>query len=208
MEVLETLSVALGLATLAGINLYLVVLLAGLAIRYDWVALADRFPDLAVLGEGPVLCAAAIFFCLEFFSDKVPWVDSAWDSIHTLIRPLGGSFLALAALGPMNAEFEVILALLFAGTTLMSHGLKSGTRLAVNTSPEPASNTIVSLGEDVAVAGGLSLMAFHPLWVGSICLIFVAACLYLVPKGIQKMRAGVKETWSKVLGIGRSNPSS
>ena len=132
MEVLETLAVALGFATLAGLNLYLVVLVTGLAINQGWVDVSANYPDLMVLGDPLVVTAAGIFFCLEFFSDKIPWVDSLWDSVHTLIRPVGGGLLAIHTLGPVDPGFEVVIAMLAGGATLVAHGFKSGTRLAIN----------------------------------------------------------------------------
>src|SRR5690606_36446179 len=106
MEVLETLAVALGFATLAGLNLYLVVLVSGLAIQQGWVDVSTTYPDLMVLGDPLVVTPAGIFFCLEFFSDKIPWVDSLWDTVHTLIRPVRGGLLALQTLGPTDPGFE------------------------------------------------------------------------------------------------------
>ena len=135
MEVLETLCVALGFATLAGLNLYLVVLVTGLAINQGWVDVSSTYPDLMVLGDPLVITAAGIFFCMEFFADKIPWVDSLWDSVHTLIRPVGGGLLAIHTLGPTDPGFDVVVAMLAGGTALVAHGFKSGTRLALNTSP-------------------------------------------------------------------------
>ncbi|MCB1087991.1 MAG: DUF4126 domain-containing protein, partial [Verrucomicrobiae bacterium] len=99
MDILNQLAVALGFATLAGLNLYLTVLVTGLAIRMDWIQLSSQYDQLSVLGSDWVLIAAGIFFALEFFSDKIPWVDSLWDGVHTLIRPVGGGLLAIQTLG-------------------------------------------------------------------------------------------------------------
>lgn len=182
MEVLETLAVALGFATLAGLNLYLVVLVTGLAINQGWVDVSTTYPGLMVLGDPAVVAAAGVFFCLEFFSDKIPWVDSLWDTVHTLVRPVGGGLLAIQTLGPTEPGFEVIIAMLAGGTTLVAHGFKSGTRLAINSSPEPFSNVAASVTEDVAVLGGLALLSTHPLVAGAVCLAFTFMALYLTPK--------------------------
>jgi hypothetical protein len=182
MDILDTLAIALGFATLAGINLYLTVLVTGLAIRFDLLALSDKYADLAVLGDNPILIAAGIFFLLEFFADKIPWVDSLWDSIHTLIRPVGGGLLALSVLGELHPAMEVLIALLAGGTTLVAHTAKAGTRLAVNASPEPVSNIVVSTTEDVGVVAGSILMWQAPLLFGLICLVFLAFVIYLTPK--------------------------
>lgn len=189
MEVLETLAVALGFATLAGLNLYLVVLVSGLAIQQGWVDVSTTYPDLMVLGDPLVVTAAGIFFFLEFFSDKIPWVDSLWDTVHTLIRPVGGGLLALQTLGPTDPGFEVVVAMLAGGATLVAHGFKSGTRLAINASPEPVSNIVASVSEDVAVLGGLALMTVNPVLSAVVCLVFLGISLYLTPKLFRRIRA-------------------
>ncbi|MEM7147777.1 MAG: DUF4126 domain-containing protein [Verrucomicrobiota bacterium] len=182
MDILDTLALALGFATLAGINLYLTVLVTGLAIRFDLLTLSAKYADLAVLGDNPVLIAAGLFFLLEFFADKVPWVDSLWDSVHTLVRPIGGGLLALSVLGELHPAMEVIIALLAGGTTLVAHSAKAGTRLAVNTSPEPVSNIAVSTAEDVGVVAGSFIMWQSPIAFGLICLLFLGLVLYFTPR--------------------------
>lgn len=191
MEILETLAVALGFATLAGLNLYLVVLVTGLAINQGWVDVSSTYPDLLALGDPAVITAAGVFFCLEFFSDKVPWVDSLWDSVHTLIRPVGGGLLAIHTLGPTDPAFDVIIGMLAGGTTLVAHGFKSGTRLAINASPEPFSNVSASVAEDVAVLGGLAILATNPILGAVLCLGFLAIATWLTPKFYRRMKAFV-----------------
>ena len=188
MEIIDQLSVALGFATLAGLNLYLTVLIAGLAIRFNWIALADQYEQLTVLGHPAVIAAAGVFFLAEFFSDKIPWVDSAWDTVHTLIRPIGGALLAMKTLGATDPAFEVIIALLAGSATLVTHGVKAGTRLAVNTSPEPVSNIVVSTAEDTAVVGGLALMAISPMVAGIVFVVFLSVAVYLTPKFFRRTR--------------------
>ncbi|MEM9015407.1 MAG: DUF4126 domain-containing protein [Verrucomicrobiota bacterium] len=189
MEILETLCVALGFATLAGLNLYLVVFVTGLAINQGWVDVSSTYPELVALGDPAIITAAGIFFCLEFFSDKVPWVDSLWDSVHTLIRPVGGALLAIHTLGPTDPAFDVIIALLAGGTTLVAHSFKSGTRLALNASPEPISNIAASVTEDIAVLGGLALMSVNPILAAVFCLVFLGLSLYLTPKLFRRIKA-------------------
>ncbi|MDF1860417.1 MAG: DUF4126 domain-containing protein [Verrucomicrobiales bacterium] len=188
MEILETLAVALGFATLAGLNLYLVVLVTGLAINQGWVDVSATYPDLMVLGDPAVITAAGVFFCLEFFSDKVPWVDSLWDSVHTLIRPVGGGLLAIHTLGPTEPALEVVIAMLAGGTTLVAHSFKSGTRLAINASPEPFSNVAASITEDVAVLGGLALMSVSPIFAAVLCIVFLGVALFLTPKLFRRIK--------------------
>ncbi|MCB1062842.1 MAG: DUF4126 domain-containing protein [Verrucomicrobiae bacterium] len=189
MDILNQLAVALGFATLAGLNLYLTVFITGLAIRMDWVQLSSQYDQLGILGSDAVLIAAGIFFALEFFSDKIPWVDSLWDGIHTLIRPVGGGLLAIQTLGTTEPAFDVVIGLLAGSTTLLTHGFKAGTRLAVNTSPEPFSNIVVSTAEDVAVVGGLALMAWNPLVAAVVFLAFLGFVLYATPRLFRRSKA-------------------
>ncbi len=188
MEVLETLAVALGFATLAGLNLYLTVFITGLAINQGWVNVAGTYPELMVLGDPAILIASGLFFGLQFFSDKIPWVDSLWDTVHTLVRPIGGGLLAMSAVGSVDPAFEVIVGMLAGGATLVTHGFKSGTRLAINSSPEPFTNVAASVAEDVVVIGGLALMSKHPYLTAGICLVFIALCLYLAPKLFRRVK--------------------
>src|SRR6201990_1372820 len=140
MEVLQTLSVALGLAALSGYSLYLTVFSTGLAIHFGWVHLSPQFESLSVLADPGILIVSGALFALEFFADKIPWVDSVWDAVHTVIRPLGGALLAIQALGHPSPTFTVLVALLLGGTSLVAHTAKAATRLATNASPEPFSN--------------------------------------------------------------------
>jgi hypothetical protein len=162
MTLLDQLGVAFGLATLAGVNLYLTVLVAGLAVRFQWLDLATSHQQLAVLGNPWIIGVAATLFVVEFCADKIPMVDSVWDSIHTLIRPVGGVLLALTALGGLDPVVIAIAALLAGTASLSTHGAKSGARAVVNLSPEPVSNAIASVTEDGLVLGGLALIGLFP----------------------------------------------
>lgn len=159
---IDQLGVALGLATLAGVNLYLTVLVAGLAIRFDWIGLSGSYEQLSVLGNEWVIGVAAVLFVVQFFADKVPWLDSAWDAVHTVIRPAGGVLLGLAALGDMNPAVLTVGALLAGGASLATHGTKAGVRALLNLSPEPVSNSVASVTEDGLVLGGLGLVGLFP----------------------------------------------
>lgn len=189
MEILDQLAVGLGFATLAGVNLYLVAFATGLAIRLQWVLLDERFADLQVLGQTPVLVVAGVCLAAECLADKIPWVDTFWDSVHTLIRPVGGGLLAVSAIGTTRPEYDVIIALLAGGATLMSHGLKAGTRVVVNGSPEPVSNFVVSTMEDVTVIGGLALMKSEPRLFAGLCIVFLLLCFVLLPKIFRRVQA-------------------
>lgn len=162
MNVIDQLAAALGLATLAGLNLYLTVFVAGLAVRFHWVDLAAQHESLAVLGNPWVLGIAGSMFLIEFFADKIQWVDSSWDAVHTIIRPAGGVMLAIAALGEMNPAILTVGALLAGGASLATHGTKAGVRAILNLSPEPVSNSVASVTEDGVVLGGLGLLGLFP----------------------------------------------
>jgi len=112
VDQLKLLGVALGLACLAGLNLYLTVFVSGLAIHQHWIVLSPAYQSLAVLGEPVVLWISGTLFLFEIFADKIPWVDSAWDAVHTIIRPIGGALLAIRVLGQTNPTFDVVIALL------------------------------------------------------------------------------------------------
>ena len=163
VEQLNLLGVALGLAALAGINLYLTVFVTGLAVNQHWITLAPQYQSLEVLGHPVIITIAGILYFLEFFADKIPWVDSAWDAVHTVIRPIGGALLAIQVLGHSSPTFDVVVLLLAGGTSLIAHTAKASTRLVANTSPEPFSNIGLSLAEDAAVFGGLALIHYNPL---------------------------------------------
>jgi Domain of unknown function (DUF4126) len=200
VEKLDLLAVALGLAALAGINLYLTVFVTGLAIHFHWITLAPAYQSLEVLGHPAIITVAGILYFLEFFADKIPWVDSAWDAVHTVIRPIGGALLAIQVLGHPNPVFTVIVALLAGGTSLIAHTAKAATRLATNTSPEPFSNIGLSLGEDAAVIGGLALVHFNPLLSLLILLLGIAAFFYFAPKILRAMKAKTWLAWKKLNG--------
>ena len=182
MEVLKTLSVALGLAALSGYSLYLTVFSTGLAIHFGWLHLAPQFASLSVLGDPAILIVSGILFVLEFFADKIPWVDSAWDAVHTVIRPVGGALLATRALGQTSPVFEVIVALLGGALSFASHSLKASTRLVVNGSPEPFSNIAVSVGENAMVIGAVALLWHYPIAVFAFFAILFALTFYFLPR--------------------------
>jgi len=182
MEQIQLLAVALGLAGLAGINLYLTVFVTGLSIQQGWITLLPQYDSLHVLAHPAIIAVAGVLYFLEFFADKVPWVDSLWDSVHTVIRPIGAALIAIQVLGDTNQVYSVMVALLGGGTALVTHSVKAATRLAVNASPEPFSNIGVSLAEDAGVLGGLALIHFSPLLALAVLIAAVALALYLLPR--------------------------
>jgi hypothetical protein len=198
VERLHLLAVALGLATLAGINLYLTVFVTGLAIHFHWITLAPAYQSLDVLANPWVITITGVLYSLEFLADKIPWVDSIWDAVHTVIRPVGGALLAIQVLGHPSPTFTVIVALLAGGTSLISHTAKAATRLATNTSPEPFSNIALSFGEDAAVLAGLALIHYNPVLALSIFAVAIAAFLYFALRILRAMKAKVWLAWKKL----------
>jgi hypothetical protein len=198
MDALQTLAVALGLATLAGLNLYLTVFVTGLAINQHWIELLPKYQQLDVLGEPVVIAIAGALYFIEFFADKVPWVDSLWDSIHTIIRPIGGALLAIRVLGPTSPAFDVIVALLAGSVTLIAHGAKAGTRLVANSSPEPFSNIALSLGEDAVVLAGLALIHWNPIVALVVFVLLLGTVVMLAPRLFRGVRLIVWLAWKKL----------
>lgn len=148
MDALFHLGRTLGFSFTAGINLYATVAVLGLAARHDWVTLP---PGFEAFDHDVVIGLAIGLYLVEFFADKIPWVDTAWDVLHTLVRPIGGALVAVVALGEAAPFLQIVAALLGGSVALTTHAAKAGTRVAVNASPEPVSNTVLSLAEDVLV---------------------------------------------------------
>lgn len=162
MGAIEMIGMAGSLSLLAGWRLYASVLAAGIAMRLGIIDLPQRLDALDVLANPWVIGAAGFGTLAELLADKVAWLDSLWDTIHTVIRPVGGALLALAVVDADDPVWQVVTLLLGGSAALLTHSAKAGTRAVVNTSPEPVSNLVVSTGEDVATAGSLWLVLAHP----------------------------------------------
>ena len=180
MTPVELVALAASTSLLAGWRLYLVTLITGLGMKFGWVALPDNLQALDVLANNRVLAIAAVGTFAEFFADKIAWVDSAWDAIHSFIRPLGGALLSLAIVDSADPAWQVGSFLLGGGAALVAHAGKAGARTLVNASPEPFSNAIVSTGEDIATAGLLALAIANPIAAALIALILVVLSVWLV----------------------------
>lgn len=189
MDTIELLGSTLGLGLLAGIRLYATVLALGLAIRFNLLHLSTQMSHLAVLSDTRVLVAAGIAAGFEFFSDKIPWVDSIWDSVHTIIRPIGGALIGVTALGSSDPVTKTIVALLCGGLAFTGHSSKAATRLMVNHSPEPFSNIFLSFFEDLVIPAGVWIAVQHPLIAFGIVAVFVGIFLWLAPKIFRLVRA-------------------
>jgi len=177
----------MGLGLVSGLNLYATVLTVGLGIRLGLITLNPEMSGLAVLSSPYVLIAAGVIYLIEFFADKIPWVDSIWDSVHTLIRPLGAAAIGATALGAIEPQTAVIAALC-AGVSLSGHSVKAGTRLLANHSPEPFSNIALSFIEDFLVVIGSWLALSHPAIMITIVAIFLIAFIWFAPKAFRLMR--------------------
>src|SRR5918992_4153871 len=172
LDLLATLGRTLGFSFAAGVNLYATVAILGLSSRYGWVQLPEQF---RVFDNDFVIGAALVLYVVEFVADKVPWVDSVWDAVHTVIRPVGGALIAVATLGEASPAVEGLAALVGGALAAGSHFTKSGPRAVANTSPEPFSNWILSLTEDAFVIG-LGLLALkYPVAALVVCALLLAA---------------------------------
>ncbi len=180
MTPVEIIALAASTSLLAGWRLYLVTLVTGIAMKFGWVALPDHLQALDVLANNWVLAIAAVGTFAEFFADKIAWVDSAWDTIHSVIRPLGGALLSLAIVDSADPAWQVGSFLLGGGAALVAHAGKAGARTLVNASPEPFSNVVVSTAEDVATGGLLALAIANPIAAAVIAVGLVALSLWLV----------------------------
>ncbi|MGC1269144.1 MAG: DUF4126 domain-containing protein, partial [Croceibacterium sp.] len=180
MGIVQILGIAASASLLSGWRLYLVVLVTGLAMRSGYVPLPEHLAGLQVLANPWVMAVAAFGSLCEFFADKIAWVDSVWDAVHSVIRPLGGALLALAIVDPGDPATQAIAFLLGGGAALLSHGGKAGVRAMVNTSPEPVSNVVVSGAEDVATAGLLVLAYQFPVLAAVIALMMALGSIALL----------------------------
>jgi hypothetical protein len=185
-DLLGTLGVAMGSAWLSGINLYATVVTLGLLQRFNVVTLPG---ELSGLEQWWVIALAGVLYLIEFAADKIPVVDSAWDAIHTFIRVPAGALLAASAFAGFDPSLKWAAMLAGGGVALSSHGTKAATRAAANTSPEPFSNIALSLIEDVITVGTAILMAFHPLVVLAIVVVFLAFAIWIFRRIVRALRS-------------------
>lgn len=178
-ELIRTLALTLGVGWASGINLYAALLVLGIAGATGDLALP---PDLQVLASPLVIGAAGLMYGVEFFADKTPGVDSGWDALHTFIRIPAGALLAAGAVGEVTPALEIAAGILGGGMAATSHVTKAGTRLLINTSPEPFSNWTASVAEDVAVFGGLWAALNQPWLFISLLVAFLVLVAWLLPK--------------------------
>lgn len=198
MGTIEALSLAMGTAWTSGINLYATVAALGIARQMDLIQLPH---NLEVLAHPAVIAIACIMYFIEFFADKVPYLDSGWDALHTFIRVPAGAILAARALGDMNPALE--LAAMLAGGTiaLAAHGAKATTRLAINASPEPFTNWAASVTEDVAVLSGIWMIFNHPLLMLIFVIAFIGLGVWIAPKIFRLAKRGFQALRDRMRGV-------
>lgn len=180
MGMVEILGLAASVSLLAGWRLYLCVFATGLAMRTGWIDLPTHLQWLDALASPWVIGAALVGLVAEFFADKVAWLDSAWDAVHTAIRPLGGALLALAIVDAQDPAWQAVAFLLGGGAALISHGGKASARVVVNASPEPVSNVVVSTGEDVGTASMLAMALANPVLAVVVAIVALAFAVLLI----------------------------
>jgi hypothetical protein len=179
MDAVQLIALASSVSLLAGWRLYFVTFLVGLAMKFGWIALPAQLHALDILANNWLIGIAGVGALAEFFADKVAWVDSAWDAIHSVVRPLGGALLSLAIVDSGDPAWQIGSFLLGGGAAFLAHAGKAGARTLVNASPEPVSNIVVSTGEDIATGGLFALAIANPIAAALIALILVILSLWL-----------------------------
>lgn len=190
MDAITLLGTSLGLGFAAGMRLYATVLALGLALRYDLLSLPATLEPLKILSHPVVIGVAALMYIAEFISDKIPWFDSAWDAVHTFIRPVGAAALGFAAFANIDPLARTVLVLLTGGVALTSHASKAATRVAVNHSPEPFSNWGLSLAGDAAAPALVWLTMTHPLIVAVVVLVALIVAIWLARRMVRLLGEG------------------
>jgi hypothetical protein len=204
MGTIEALSLAMGTAWTSGINLYATVAALGIANRLEMIQLPQ---NLEVLSHPGVIAIACIMYFIEFFADKVPYLDTGWDALHTFIRVPAGAILAARSLGDLNPALELMALLAGGSIALIAHATKATTRLAINASPEPFSNWAASITEDLTVFGSLWLMFHHPIVMIILVLVFLALVAWLVPKIYRLAKRGFQALRNKMRGVKPDQPA-
>jgi hypothetical protein len=185
MDWLSTISLALGSAWTSGINLYATVTVLGL---FQKLGLAKLPGGLEVLDNWWIIGIAAFLYAIEFVADKVPYIDNMWDAVHTFIRVPAGAVLAYSAVTQLDPTAQVIALLLGGGLALSSHGTKATARAFANLSPEPVSNWVLSLVEDVIAIGGIILAIVAPVLMAIVLVVFAVIFLWFAPRILRKLR--------------------
>lgn len=189
MNIIQILGLALGAAWTSGINLYATVAVLGLLQHYNLARLPG---GLHVLDNWIIIGVALFLYVIEFVADKIPYVDTVWDAVHTFIRVPAGAVIAAAATSDINPAVQVLALLLGGGLALSTHGTKATMRAAANTSPEPVTNWALSIIEDIFALGAIVLAALHPVVILVIILIFLLILAWILPKVVRRVRRMIK----------------
>lgn len=199
-QLIATISLTMGVAWASGINLYATISMLGILGATGNIAL----PESLLVLQDPLIIAAALFmYCVEFFADKTPGVDTGWDTIHSFIRIPAGVMLAAGAVGELNPAIVIVAGILGGSISATSHMVKAGSRVLINTSPEPFSNWAASVTEDVAVIGGLFAALHYPLVFIILVLLFMLAAIWLLPK----IWRGIKVVFQKIRSLFSTAPN-
>ena len=201
MQSLDSLALVSGIAVASGVNVYAAVFTLGIFALTGHVELPA---GLEVLSDPLVLGAAGLMYCVEFFADKIPGLDSLWDAIHTFIRIPAAIVLSASAAGDVSPELTFAAALIGGSLATASHATKASSRLVINSSPEPVSNWTASIGEDLAVIAGLWTALNYPILFLVILAIIILVMVWLLPK----LWRGVKQLWQILRSFGRRTPIS
>jgi len=176
---IQTIALTMGVAWASGINLYGTLLALGIMSNTGYV---DLPVDLQVVGDPLVIAAVALMYGVEFFADKVPGIDTGWDTLHTFVRIPAGALLAAAAIGDVTPAAEIAAAIVGGSLAAGTHFTKAGSRVLINTSPEPVSNWAASITEDIAVFAGLWAAIAHPYAFVGLLIVFILLMIWLMPK--------------------------
>jgi len=197
-QIIQLIALSMGVAWASGINLYAAILTLGIASATGNIELPA---GLQVLNDPMVIGAAGLMYCVEFFADKIPGVDTGWDMIHTFVRVPAGVLLAAGSVGDLSSAAGITAGILGGGMALTTHSAKSGARALINTSPEPFSNWTASILEDIAVFSGLWMALNQPLLFLGLLLVFILLMIWLLPKlwrGIKSVIAALKGYLQKI----------
>lgn len=189
MDITSTLALTLGVAWASGINLYATILMLGVMGATGGIVLP---PELEVLTHPLIIAAAAFMYMVEFFADKIPGVDTAWDAVHTFIRIPAGAVLAAGAVGPVDPGLQIAAALLGGALSAGSHATKASARMVINASPEPFTNWGASIAEDLLVIAGLYAALNHPILLLAMLVAFFALAIWLLPKLFRAIKGGAQ----------------
>ena len=200
-QISTTLALTMGLAWASGINLYATLFTLGYLANTGNM---DLPADLQIVANPMVMGAAGLMYCVEFFADKIPGVDTAWDTLHTFVRIPAGAMLAAGAIGDMNPAIEITAAILGGGLAAGTHMTKAGSRVLINASPEPFTNWTASIGEDIAVIGGVWACLNHPALFLIALVVFIGLMIWLIPKILK----GIKKVFQFLINLFRKKPQS